>query len=90
MKHANRPFLIALLFTLILVCGASASRPSKNRAVATPDCADQCKERYDIRMKSCNELSGEASEKCQNMAQKQYDSCLEKCKGGMSGRPSGL
>jgi len=94
MKHANRPFLIALLLTLILVCGVGTSRPIKNRVNSMTDCAGQCKERYDAAMaQKCNKLSGVAGEKCQDMAQKQYDSCLERCKGGnasSSDRPSGL
>jgi hypothetical protein len=87
MKHANRSFLIALLLTLILVCGVSASRPNKTGGSSTPDCADQCKERYDAMMKRCNNLSGDAGEKCQAMAQKQYDNCLERCKGGNAPSP---
>jgi hypothetical protein len=83
MKHANRPFVVALLLALILVCGVGISGTVKNKVNSMPDCAGQCKERYDTAMaQKCNKLSGPASEKCQSMAQKQYDSCLERCKGG--------
>lgn len=87
MKYANRSFLSALLLMFILVCGVGASRPSKSGSTLTMDCADQCKDRYDATMKRCNNLSGDAADKCQTMAQKQYDSCLERCKGGNSAHP---
>ena len=94
MKHANRPFLISLLLTLILVCGVGIARPVKSSLNSTTDCAGQCKENYDAMAERCSKLSGTKGEKCQEMAQKQYDSCLERCKGGgdapSSGRPSGL
>jgi hypothetical protein len=89
MKHANRPFLAALLLTLILVCGVGISRPIKNRLNSMTDCAEQCKESYDAMIQRCNKLSGSKGEKCQSMAQQQYDSCLERCKGGNASRPSG-
>jgi hypothetical protein len=86
MKHANRSFLIALLLTLILVCGVGIARPVKSTSSLT-DCAGQCKENYDAMVERCNNLSGARGEKCQEMAQKQYDSCLERCKGNNSSRP---
>lgn len=90
MKHAHRPFLFALFLALILVYGVGASRLVKNGFISLTDCAGQCKERYDAMIQRCNELSGTGGERCQSMAQKQYDKCLERCKGGISGQPSGL
>lgn len=90
MKHANRPFLMALLLMLILVCGVGASRPVESRCTATTDCADQCKERYDAMIKRCNESSSRKGGNCEEMAQKQYDSCLEKCRSNSSGERPGL
>lgn len=92
MKPANRPFLVALLLTLILVCGVGIARPIKNKVNSMTDCAGQCRENYDAMVERCSKLSGPKGEKCQSMAQKQYDSCLERCNGGnapSSGRPSG-
>ena len=87
MKHANRPFLIALLLTLILVCRVGIARPVKSSVNSMTDCAEQCKENYDAMVKKCNDFSGPKAEKCQSMAQKQYDSCLERCKGNDASRP---
>lgn len=87
MKHTKAPFLFSLLLILILVCGVGASRPIKTGLNLTTDCAGECKESYDEAVKQCNDLSGMRAERCQTMAKKRYDSCLEKCKGGNSPSP---
>lgn len=87
MKHAHRPFLIALLLTLILVYGVGAYRPIKPGFNSMPDCAGECKEKYDAMVERCNKLPSPKSEKCQSMAQKQYDGCLERCRGGNTPSP---
>jgi hypothetical protein len=93
MKHANRPFFFALLLALILLYGVGISRPVKNGSGPTTDCAGQCKDNYDEAVKRCNDLSGPRAERCRIGAQKQYDNCLERCRGGnsqSSERPPGL
>jgi hypothetical protein len=90
MKHANRPFLSALLLMLVLLCGVGASRPIRNGCNSTTDCTDQCKERYDAMIKRCNESPTRKGANCEEAAQKQYDSCLEKCKNNSSGERPGL
>ena len=93
MKHANRPSLIALLLVLILIYGVGASRPIKNGHSSMTDCAGECKDNYDAMVKRCDELSGPKAERCQSIAQKQYDNCLERCKRGNaenSERPPGF
>jgi hypothetical protein len=87
MKHAHRPFLAALLLTLILVCGVGTSQPIKSASNSMADCAERCKEHYDAAMKRCNEHSGAKAERCQAMAQRHYDNCLERCKGGDAPSP---
>lgn len=87
MKRATRTFFIVLLLTFVLVYGVGASRPVKTRLCTTPDCAEQCKENYDAMVKKCNDISGPRGEKCRSMAQKQYDSCLERCRGGSAPSP---
>jgi hypothetical protein len=82
MKHNNRPFLFVLFLILMLGYRASTSQPMRTGFSSSLGCAEQCKERYDAMVKRCNELSGSASERCQTVAQKQYDNCLERCKGG--------
>jgi hypothetical protein len=87
MKHVPRFFFMALLLALVLVYGIGASRPIENDFNATTDCAEQCKENYDAMVKRCNELSGPRAERCRSAAQKQYDGCLERCKGGNAPSP---
>jgi hypothetical protein len=87
MKHAHRPFLIALLLTLILVCGVGTSQPIKSAANSMADCAEQCRGNYDAMVERCNKLPDAKAEKCREMAQKRYDSCLERCRGGNAPSP---
>ncbi len=87
MKYANRPVLIALLLTLVLVCGVGTSQQIKIGSDSMTDCAGRCKENYDAMVKRCNEASGPRAERCQTMAQKQYDNCLERCRGGNAPSP---
>lgn len=81
MKHTNRSFLIALVLLLLLACGIGVSRPVRDRIISADDCAGQCKDRYNEMLKGCDALPGERAGKCQAAAQKQYDSCLERCRG---------
>jgi hypothetical protein len=90
MKHVNRPFLIALLSTLILVCGVGASQPIKDVPNSMVDCAEQCKGNYDAMVERCNKLPDAKGENCREIAQKRYDNCLERCKGGSSAPSPGL
>jgi hypothetical protein len=90
MKHTNRPFLIALLLTLILVCGVGASQPVKNGPNSMLDCAQQCRGNYDAAVERCNRLPDAKGEKCREMAQKRYDNCLDRCRGGGSAPSPGL
>jgi hypothetical protein len=87
MKHANRPLLVALLLTILLVCGVGISGPIKNRLNSMTDCAEQCKGNYDAAVERCNKLPDAKGEKCREMAQKRYDNCLERCKGGNAPSP---
>jgi hypothetical protein len=87
MKSTNRPFLVAFLLILTLVCAVGASRPIKDRFNSLPDCAGQCRESYDAMIERCNRLPGARADKCREIAQKQYDNCLERCKGGNAPSP---
>lgn len=80
MKFLYRP-LSLILFTLLLVSslGLAASTNAKRISSSAIDCAGDCAERRDKMIERCDKLSGAAAGRCREMANKQYDKCLERC-----------
>jgi disulfide bond formation protein DsbB len=77
----QRPASIFLLLIILLVAGIGVATSGKSRSVKTAgDCADDCRERRDKWLERCDQQPSDIQTRCREMAQKQYEKCLERCK----------
>jgi hypothetical protein len=83
--------LLLVLSSLLLACGLSLAADSKvGRApLSTVDCAGNCADNRNKMLERCDRMPGNGAEKCREMANRQYDKCVERCNGGggMSAQP---
>jgi hypothetical protein len=93
MKSTYRTlFLIVLTIILIMsLIGIATSGTIKSKLHFPQDCAQNCSQTHDKTMESCNQLSGEARDRCIGVAEYQYKKCTEGCskEGGPSSGQEG-
>ena len=78
----RRYLLLAVMATLLLVCGISIAAVRRASAVTPVDCSSDCRDTRDKTLEKCTELPEAARDKCRERATKQYDKCIERCNGG--------
>lgn len=90
MKMRRRSLLLCGLILLLMVCGATlaASRAGgETKLVPVMDCTADCVARRDSSLERCNQMPSNFQQRCRDNASKQYDRCIESCKGGSSSAP---
>lgn len=84
MKLTKRPLIPILLLLLLLACGIAiaGSRSIKSSPAPVAGCLDDCKERLDKMLETCDSITGVRRDRCREAANKQYNKCAERCRGG--------
>ena len=87
MTTPHRPLFLIMLATVLIVCliSIATSGTVRNRLNFAQDCMQDCAQRRDKMIETCNQLTGDARESCRGAASSQYDRCAEGCKGGTQG-----
>ena len=81
MKTPRSHVILITLIVFLLSCGITiyASRKIQGTATQNVECADSCKTRRDRTLERCNGAPEDTREKCREIANTQYDKCVERC-----------
>lgn len=81
MRLSKRPLLPIVLLLLLLACGIAIARTRGGGNIFAPvvGCKDDCQERLNKTMERCDQLPEASREKCREVANNQYNKCVERC-----------
>lgn len=81
MKTPRSHLILIALIIFLLSCGITifAARTIQGTAAQNGDCADSCKTKRDRTLERCDGAPEQTREKCREIANTQYDKCVERC-----------